>query len=265
MRTDEREQRGGSGGTPAVRGALALLLLGVAGGHVGQPGVSDAAEPARSEPEACDQPPTEGLPHVRRLTQPGPPLSVGVAARPYVERWQHRLREAGTPSLREYLDRPTSWRDRLLPILRAHGVPDAFVYLALIESGMDSTAVSSKEAVGLWQITAETALTYGLSVEAGADERRDERRATELAARYLRDLYDQFGSWELAAAAYNAGPARVRRALRRSGAYSFWELAEGRHLPAETREYVPKLLAVVELARELRDLDGRTGGPVLAD
>ena len=133
-------------------------------------------------------------------------------------------------------------------------MPREFLYLALIESGMDPAAVSPAEAVGLWQFRGATARQYGLVVEDHLDERVDELRATSAASRYLRDLYEQFGTWELAAAAYNAGPGRVRRALDASGAESYWELIEAGHLPLETRAYVPKFLAVVQLAAERAEM-----------
>ena len=121
-------------------------------------------------------------------------------------------------------------------------------------SGPSRTTVrearSSADAVGLWQFTPETGRQYGLRVEDEADDRTDRRLSTSAAGRYLRNLFDDFGSWELAAAAYNAGPTRVREALDSSGAEDYWGLVAGKHLPPETRAYVPKFLAVVQLASE---------------
>lgn len=168
----------------------------------------------------------------------------------HVTEWRARLLRTPRRLLDAYLSRPDPWRDELLPILRAHEVPSRFLYLALVESGWDPEARSPKDAVGLWQLTDATAREYGLVVDSVRDERTDERLATAAAGRYLRDLFEEFGSWELAAAAYNAGPARVRRALRWSGGDDYWDLVRGTYLPPETRAYVPRFLAVVRLAAE---------------
>ncbi len=168
----------------------------------------------------------------------------------FVERWLDRLSETPPRLLDAYLARPEPWRGRLGPLLEAHDVPQDFLYLALIESGMDPEARSPAEAVGLWQFTGATARQYGLVVDDEVDQRHDERLATAAAGRYLRDLYEQFGTWELAAAAYNAGPGRVSRALAATDAETYWELVAGGHLPPETRAYVPRFIAVVQLAAE---------------
>jgi membrane-bound lytic murein transglycosylase D len=183
------------------------------------------------------------------------------AGNPFVDAWRARLTKTPPRLLDAYLARPVAREHELGPILDEHGVPREFLYLALVESGMDSKAISPAEAVGLWQFRDATARQYGLVITDHIDERVDERRATQAAGRYLRDLYEQFGSWELAAAAYNAGPGRVRRALNATGAETYWDLIEAGHLPRETRAYVPKFLAVVGLADE-RD---RTSPAVAAD
>ena len=164
--------------------------------------------------------------------------------------WRARLLRTPRRLLDAYLSRPDPWMGELLPILEARDIPSRFLYLALVESGWDPEARSPKDAVGLWQLTDATARAYGLVVDSARDERTDERLATRAAGHYLRDLYDEFGSWELAAAAYNAGPGRVRRALRRSGGDDYWDLVRGEYLPSETRAYVPRFLAVVRLAAE---------------
>ena len=139
--------------------------------------------------------------------------------------------------------------------LRQQGVPEDLVYLALIESGFSNTAVSRSRAVGMWQFMAGTGRRYGLSQDAWLDERRDPFRATDAAARHLADLNEQFGSWYLAAAAYNAGPGRVERGLKRLPAgdapsdSTFFELSSGRYLRPETRDYVPKLIAAALIAK----------------
>lgn len=127
--------------------------------------------------------------------------------------------------------------------LSEHGVPPELAYLPMVESRFRPDAVG-RTAVGLWQFTRSTARLYGLRVDRSVDERRDPAKSSRAAARYLRDLYDQFESWDLALAAYNAGPARVRRALKRRPSATFFELARHRLLPPITRRYVPKVLAI---------------------
>lgn len=185
-------------------------------------------------------------------TPAGSPAFEVDAAELHVTEWRGRLLRTPRRLLDAYLSRPDPWKDELLPILEAHEVPSRFLYLALVESGWDPEARSPKDAVGLWQLTDVTARAYGLVVDSARDERTDERLATIAAGRYLRDLFEEFGSWELAAAAYNAGPTRVRRALRGSGGEGYWDLHRRGHLPRETRAYVPRFLAVVELASERR-------------
>jgi membrane-bound lytic murein transglycosylase D len=138
----------------------------------------------------------------------------------------------------------------------AHGLPEDLAYLAFIESGYSNTAVSRARAVGMWQFMASTGRRYGLTVDAWVDERRDPFKATDAAARYLSDLYELFGSWYLAAAAYNGGEGRVSRGIRRlRGADSisdatFFDLSRRRYLRRETRDYVPKLIAAARIAKE---------------
>ena len=141
--------------------------------------------------------------------------------------------------------------------LARYGVPDDFVYLAMIESGYSNTAVSRARAVGMWQFIAGTGRNYGLGQDVWMDERRDPFLATEAAARHLADLNDTFGSWYLAAAAYNAGAGRISRGLRRlpteaseAGDSSFFALSDRRYLRLETRDYVPKLIAAALIAKD---------------
>lgn len=181
------------------------------------------------------------------------PLGIDPAALPWISSWRADLEDIPQRLLDAYLERPESWRHEVSPILASHDVPEEFLYLALVESGMDPAAESPAAAVGLWQFTAHTAEQYGLVVREEVDERLDWRRATWAAGRYLRDLYERFGSWPLAAAAYNAGPGRVSRALAETGSNSYWELLEAGRLPAETRAYVPKFLAIVQLAASRRE------------
>lgn len=143
------------------------------------------------------------------------------------------------------LARLERYRPAMEAILRDEGLPPSLVAVVLVESGAMPEALSPKSARGLWQLIPETARRYGLTVSDAADDRIQAERATRAAARYLRDLYRRFGDWPLALAGYNAGEEAVARAIRRAGEANF----EGasRHLPAETRNYVPAVLAAMKL------------------
>lgn len=138
----------------------------------------------------------------------------------------------------------------------AQGIPEDMVYLGLIESGFSNTAVSRTKAVGMWQFMPYTGKRYGLVVDGWVDERRDPFKATDAAARLLSDLNTEFGSWYLAAAAYNGGSGRVSRGLRRLQAAdsatdgTFFRLSDKKYLKRETRDYVPKLIAAALIAKE---------------
>jgi membrane-bound lytic murein transglycosylase D len=156
-----------------------------------------------------------------------------------------------------WLGRMNRYEGMIRETLRGHDVPQDMVFLALIESGYSNTAVSRALAVGMWQFIASTGRRYDLEVSTWVDERRDPFKATAAAARHLRDLEQQFGSWYLAAAAYNAGATRVSRGLRRLRADSadlsdttFFDLSDRRYLRRETRDYVPKLIAAALIAKD---------------
>lgn len=134
-----------------------------------------------------------------------------------------------------------------------HGLPANLAYLAFIESCFEPEALSSAGARGMWQFMPDTARAYGLEVSEYMDERLDPVKSTTAAARYLKKLYAQFGNWPLAMAAYNCGENRLSKALQSIGipnntssygASSFWDLVAHEALPAETRDYVPKFMAV---------------------
>lgn len=126
--------------------------------------------------------------------------------------------------------------------LAAYGVPLELCYLPVIESALNAKAVSRAGAAGLWQFMVGTGRMYGLEVNSLVDERRDPLKATDAAARYLRDLYKIYGDWHLVIAAYNCGPGNVAKAIRRSGGKtSYWAIYN--YLPAETRSYVPIFIA----------------------
>ena len=158
----------------------------------------------------------------------------------------------------ERLSRGTRYEPMIRAKLRASGMPEDLTYLALIESGYDPHAYSRAAAVGMWQFMSSTARDVGLRVDWWMDERRDPARSTEGAIRFLGDLQKQFGgSLYLAAAAYNGGPGRVARGLTRiaddlngvQGDAQFFKLADHDYLRAETRNYVPQLIAAALIAK----------------
>jgi len=212
-----------------------------------------------------------------------------------VEYWMLRFSTSDKPEFEETLSRAGLYSDMIRAKLRARRMPEELVYLAMIESGFLTNARSDVLATGMWQFMDPTARAYGLRIDGYVDERRDPVKATDAALEYLGDLYQQYGSWYLAAAAYNAGPTRVSLALaRRSGVRArdenlygagegnlyragegnlygegdgslYWEIVD--HLPKETAQYVPRLLAATYLARyaDRFDLDVTLADPYMYD
>jgi membrane-bound lytic murein transglycosylase D len=153
-----------------------------------------------------------------------------------------------------YLKRSGRYEGMIRGKLRERGMPEDLLYLSMIESGFNPTARSKAQAVGLWQFIADTGRRYGLRIDGYVDERRDPEKSTDAALRYLQDLHDIFGSWNLAAAAYNSGEGRVARIMReetgstRGEDADFWKI-RGR-LPSETREYIPLMFAAALIGKE---------------
>jgi membrane-bound lytic murein transglycosylase D len=143
------------------------------------------------------------------------------------------------------------YHDMMVRVLREEGVPQDLIYLAQAESGFQPTAVSRAGARGIWQFMGSRAKGYGLHRTLWVDDRQDPEKSTRAAARHLRDLYAQFGDWYLAMAAYNSGPGTVQAAVKRTGYADFWELYRRNVLPKETRNYVPIILAVTIMTKNL--------------
>lgn len=141
------------------------------------------------------------------------------------------------------------YHDMIVQTLRQEGVPQDMIYLAQAESGFHPLAVSRVGARGIWQFMASRARGYGLSHDMYVDDRQDPEKSTRAAAHHLKDLYNQFGDWYLAMAAYNSGPGTVQAAVKRTGYADFWELYRRNVLPKETRNYVPIILAVTIMTK----------------
>lgn len=178
---------------------------------------------------------------------------ITVTSNERVEYWIDFLKGRNRDRTRLWLERSGRYAPMIRAQLRARGMPEDLLYLALIESGFSPRAYSRAHAAGIWQFIEETGRRYGLRVTSFLDERRDPIKSTTAALDYLEELYERFGSWYLAAAAYNTGENRVDRILRqRAGGRRgddalFWKIAP--YLPRETRDYVPLMLAAGHIAK----------------
>jgi membrane-bound lytic murein transglycosylase D len=199
--------------------------------------------------------PTDAIPTSEAEAPEGLNLSgttIPLQINPRVQFWLDAFTGRERERFRLYLARQGRYEDMIRSKLRGAGLPEELLYLAMIESGYSPIARSHASAVGMWQFMAATARIEGLEVSEYVDERRHVELSTDAAVRHLERLYGQFGSWYLAAAAYNSGSGRVSRALRsrangETGDDSlFWRIHDV--LPRETRDYVPKLVAATIIA-----------------
>ncbi len=163
-----------------------------------------------------------------------------------------------------WLERAKRYVPTIRAILKENGLPEDLVYLAMIESGFNMKAHSPAKARGPWQFIHETGERYGLKVDFWVDERCNLDKSTVAAARYLKELFDRFGCWYLAAAGYNAGEHRVERAIEKHDTKDFWKLRACKTLPKETQEYVPQLIAAALIAKDPEKYGfADTGHPVV--
>jgi peptidoglycan lytic transglycosylase D len=155
----------------------------------------------------------------------------------------------GRSTLEAALQRSGRYREMIYRILDEEKVPRELISMAQAESGFQTRAKSVKSALGMWQFMAGTGKLYGLERDWWVDDRLNPEEATRAAARHLRDLYNQFGDWYLAMAAYDCGPVCVQRAVERTGYADFWQLSRRRALPNETRNYVPIIVALTVIEK----------------
>jgi membrane-bound lytic murein transglycosylase D len=205
-----------------------------------------------------------------------------------VRYWVNFFKGPARERMNIWLQRMPKYEPTMRSILMARGLPGDLAYLPLIESGYSATAVSRSRAVGMWQFMRPTGKFYGLTIDSWVDERRDVTKATDAAVRYLADLTKRFGSYYLAAAAYNGGPGRIGRGLKRMGPgdeeddedpapddslaaddgdMAFFQLAGTRYIHQETKDYVPKLIAAAMIAKqpERYGFQVPMGGPLELD
>lgn len=161
--------------------------------------------------------------------------------------------DRGRKTLIAGLRRSGKYQPMIRRILQEEGVPQELIYLAQAESGFLPRAVSYKQAEGMWQFVEFRGRQYGLMQTSATDDRLDPEKATRAAARHLHDLYNHFGDWYLAMAAYNCGPGCVDKAVERTGFADFWELRSRDALPRQTENYVPLILAITIMAKNPKD------------
>jgi membrane-bound lytic murein transglycosylase D len=176
------------------------------------------------------------------------PVELNQKVAQYISLFQGVLR----PHFVLWLARSSRYIPHMRELLVKEGVPADTVYLALIESGFNTMAYSPARASGQWQFIASTGRRFGLRSDFWLDDRRDPEKATLAAAHYLKELHGQLGSWYLAWAGYNAGGGTIQKAIRRGHSTDFWQLIQGRSLRAETKGYVPKLIAAALIAKHPR-------------
>jgi hypothetical protein len=174
-----------------------------------------------------------------------------VEMNPAVAKWITYFTGKGRDRFEKYLERSEYFIPYLKPILKNAKAPEDLVYLAMIESGFNNNARSGARAVGAWQFISATGRRYGLEVNWWMDERRDVEKSTIAAVQYLKELNVMFGSWHLAAAAYNAGESKIQRAIKKYHTNDFWELSQKKfkYLRPETKNYVPKLFAAAIISK----------------
>jgi len=173
------------------------------------------------------------------------PIELNDSVLACINLYQGRLRDWFSAAL----GRGQMYLPQIRAVFATEGVPQDLAYLAMVESAFKPNAYSRAKAKGVWQFIADTGRRYGLQLDWWLDERSDTEKATRAAARYLKDLHEMFGDWNLAVAAYNAGELNVQRGLAKYRVNDFWALSRTRALRRETKSYVPLIHAAVIVAK----------------
>lgn len=182
-------------------------------------------------------------------TEASPFIDVPVTYNKEVRKWVKYFQTRGKRWFTKWLSRSHKYLPRMQHKLELAGMPKDLAYISMIESGFSSKAVSTASAVGPWQFIEPTGKRFGLKIANWIDERRDFEKSTDAAISYMKILHKEFGSWYLVAAAYNTGEGRVRRYIRRYKTKDFWTLSKKKAFVEETRDYIPKFLAAVLIAK----------------
>ncbi len=176
-------------------------------------------------------------------------FNIPIVINKQVENFIHYFQTAHRPHFVRWLARSQRYIPVMQGILKENNLPTDLVYMAMIESGFNTRAYSRAKAAGPWQFIQGTGKRYGLNINWWMDERRDPIKSTKAASQYLKELYDMFDSWLLAAAGYNAGENKIKHAILRHNTEDFWQMARFRYLKPETRQYIPKLIAAALIAK----------------
>ncbi len=179
-----------------------------------------------------------------------PWFDIPIAINNRVEWFLTYFQSGGRKMFRSWLEKSGRYMQMIKNVLREHRLPEDLAYLVLIESGFNVKAYSRCHASGLWQFIKGTGRSYGLQINWWVDERREPEKSTLAAAEHLSDLYEEFGSWYLAMAGYNAGAGKLRWAISKAGKDDYWYLCKKRLLRRETRNYVPKMIAAALIAKQ---------------
>ena len=211
-----------------------------------QPAVIDDLDQVETFPALIDPKLKKTVEDDVRATAHDLPIEINDRVLGFLEYYQNGR---GRNSIELGLERVGRYKSMIERILREEGVPLDLIYLCQAESAFEPRALSRAAAKGMWQFISSRGKEYGLRQTWWIDERSDPEKSTRAAARHLKDLYQEFGDWYLAMAAYNGGPLRVQRALEKTGADNFWTLADKRALPRETINYVPNILALTIIGK----------------
>lgn len=180
----------------------------------------------------------------------GPEFDIPIVINAQVEHFIQYFQTTARKAFANWLARSEKYIPFMKNHLKENGLPEDLVYMALIESGFNPYAYSRSKASGPWQFIYFTGKRYGLTSNYWIDERRDPEKSTIAAAKYLKDLYDMFECWYLAAAGYNAGEGKIATAMKRYRTEDFWELTKYRYLKQETKDYVPQMIAAALIAKD---------------
>lgn len=186
---------------------------------------------------------------LKDVNPPSPLFDIPITYNPQVARWIKYFQTSGQSMFKRWLERSYKYFPMIKRELEKNNLPKDLAYMVMIESGFAPQATSHADAVGPWQFIESTGNRYGLRTLWWLDERRDFKKSTLAAIRYVRDLYNEFDSWYLVAASYNMGENGLRRLIQKHQSKDYWRLIELKALPKETAEYVPKLLAAILIAK----------------